>query len=469
MNLQHKVFSFIRKNKLLSAGQRVVVAVSGGPDSLCLLHVLRGLRRRLGITLIVAHLNHRFREEAKNEAAAVRSLALKWRIPYIGASIDVPRYVMQKGVSAQVGARQLRYRFLLQAARKTGASSIAVGHHYDDQVETVLLNILRGTGPDGLAGMSPVRNLGGVSLIRPLLMVTRPEIESYCIQHGLQPFMDASNKSTRYTRNRIRLNLIPYLENHFNPRIKEALIRLSHLTALDRDYLRQVSLEKMKEIMTEQGGCYLMDLAGLHSLPEALKGRVVRLVLEHVVPIKKINALQVERFLKLAAGARPGSRMPLPGGGEVYRDYKMLVISANAGWHAGKLSPRVLQVPGITPIPETGSVIKARICPPDELVWPPSAEQAYLDYDCTGERSLILRSRWPGARFHPLGMPAPVKLKKFFISQKVPRTGREIYPLVTAGEDVLWVVGLRPAHPYRVTEKTRNVLVLEYEKCKQEA
>ena len=170
--------------------------------------------------------------------------------------------------------------------------------------------------------------------------------------------MDASNKSTSTLASTSKFNTIS--ENHL-PRIKGPDSSFA-FDCPDRDYLRQVSLEKMKEIMTEQGGCYLMDLAGLHSLPEALKGRVVRLVLEHVVPIKKINALQVERFLKLAAGARPGSRMPLPGGGEVYRDYKMLVISANAGWHAGKLSPRVLQVPGITPIPETGSVIR-RICP----------------------------------------------------------------------------------------------------------
>jgi tRNA(Ile)-lysidine synthase len=223
--LLQKVKRYIHTHHLLQKGDRVLVAVSGGPDSLCLLHILWRLAPQLHLELVAAHLDHGFRSEAGQEAEAVRSMAAAWSIPYEGGAVDTALFRAERKLTAQEAARIVRYRFLLEAAKKHGAGKIAVGHQQDDQAETVLFKIIRGTGPDGLAGMLPRRPLGAVELIRPLLGVARREIVQYCEEAGLRPVLDPSNLKTGYTRNRIRLELLPHLVENYNPRVAESLAR----------------------------------------------------------------------------------------------------------------------------------------------------------------------------------------------------------------------------------------------------
>lgn len=461
-----KVSSFIKKHRLFNKGDTVVVAVSGGPDSSCLLHLLCRLRDELCLKLIVAHLNHGLRPEAGHEALGVEKIAKSRSIPFEVKAVEIRSYRKELGLSEEEAGRRARYDFLFEVARKYGASRIALGHHLDDQAETVLLNLIRGTGVDGLAGMLPRRKRGRFQLVRPLLCLRRREIDTYCRENKLLTFTDSSNLETDYTRNRLRLELIPHLEQRYNPRISEALYNLASLAADDRRFLQAMARKKHLELSTFCRGKTVVKRPGLMALPAALKGRVLRHALKRFVSAKKISRLHIEQLLTLAEKGRTGSYLTLPGGAEAYCSYNNLVLNVRSGKPAKPFTAVTLKVPGKTYLPG-GFAITARVADAHELPWPPHSCRAYLDYDEIPAGALKVRPRWRGARFYPQGSPGSKKLKDFLIDQKIAAERRDTLPLVTAGEMILWVVGVRIAHPYRVTGQTGKVLVLEYRVQKQ--
>lgn len=456
-----KVRKFIKKNGLLIEGDTVIVAVSGGPDSLCLLHLLKRLSSEYMLNLVVAHLNHCLRPEALQEADGVGKIASALSLPFEVRTVDIRNFKKKHAISEEEAGREARYDFLFETARKYKASRIALGHHLDDQAETVLLNVIRGTGVDGLAGMLPRRTRGDIYLIRPLLCLRRSEIESYCDDNNLQPFTDSSNLETNYTRNRLRLELIPQLQMQYNPRIREALFRLGALAADDRIFLQNLARKKYYSLARFINRETILDRQALLNLPPALQGRVLRHALRKHVSVKGVSSLHIGQLLDLAKSGRAGSQLTLPGKSSAYFSYKHLVIRTAPDPKQKELKPLVLQIPGTVLLSE-GHKISACITDVSELSWPPPAYRAYLDLDKIPSSSLIVRSRMPGDRFHPQGAPGAKKLKDFLIDQKVPFYRRESLPLVTAEENIIWVAGIRINELYRVTGQTKQALVLEF-------
>lgn len=483
-DLHEQVKKLILREQLIHDGDLVIIAVSGGADSLSLLHILNELRleKFISFSLYVAHLNHGLRgKQAGDDAEFVRYESKKAGLPCTIGEVDTLTYGKRRRLSPEDAARRLRYRFLEQLATRIGASCIAAGHTRDDQAETLLLNLLRGTGLDGLTGMKFKRATGedACALIRPLLETSRKEIERYCQQKGLFPRLDETNLDTRFLRNKIRLELLPSLEKEYNPNIREKLARLAHLLSSDRDFLQGAAARRLSQLISgEETGSLELDGEALVREQEALQGRILRLAIERLTGMipREVGHRHITSILNLCREGSPHGVLHLPFGLKVFRNYHKLVMSYKEQLPPGILAPFTLAVPGKKAIPGREAVLQAELVGPEKLSWPPdSRKEAYLDYErvvelAGGETNpdpkstalkLLVRTRCEGDRFYPLGAPGKRKLKKYFIDQKIPLKEREQIPLVLAGEEIIWVTGKQISHVCRITEKTKRALVLK--------
>lgn len=453
---------YIEEEKLLNDGETVVVAVSGGPDSSALLHLLQKVSGLYKLRLVVAHLNHCMRPEADREAREVKKWSEGMGLSCEIKAVDVRKLKEIRGVSEEVAGREARYAHLFSVARVYGAKKIALGHHLDDQAETVLLNVIRGTGIDGLAGILPKTKRQGFYLIRPLLCMRRKEVESYCEKHLLQTHTDSTNLETEYKRNKIRLNLLPRLEEQYNPKIRENLINLAEIARLDRLFLQNLVVKIMGTIARPGNNETSFFKKDIIALPAALAGRVLRFTHKKYAVSGELNLNHLKDIVKHARSADFSGELSLPGNVKAFFTTNRLYIAAGASREVQKRKGRVaLVVPGKTRLP--GKILlEAKVVQPGDLNWPPSPYRAYLDFDSLPPGEVTVCYRWPGARFHPQGAEGPRKLKKFLIDQKVSRQRRDYLPLVTVNDEIIWVAGLRIAQPYRVTSKTGRVLVIDY-------
>ncbi len=480
MDLQDRVQQYIVRHRMLAPGMGVLVGVSGGPDSVALLDILSALSADLGISVTVAHLNHRLRgAEAEADAGYVRRLAEKLALPYVVEECDVSAFRKAERLSTQTAARELRYRFFVRAARGAGAQRVALGHHADDQAQTILHHFLRGTGPAGLAGMAPVRGL----FIRPLLGLRRREIEAYCRVRDLDPRFDPSNLDPVYTRNRLRAELLPLLETNYNPNLVTALLRLGEICRAENDYLAAQAETAFQRLAVSADGAVRLDAGGVAALSPAIGRRVVRKAWSELAGDPgALDFDHVERVLELARPEACGKKLDLPRRILVERQAAGLVFSLGPNppetvpWCYG------LVVPGRTDLPD-GRRITAEIRPArgTQAGHPPGAPtrgahlsgpvragrpetlqpgQAAVDLEVL-TLPLTVRNRRPGDVFWPQGAGGRMKLKEFLINNKVPRPERDRIPLVFDGEGrLVWVAGHRIAEFCKLTPRTRSVLVL---------
>ncbi len=484
--LQDSIKKLIIRRCLIADGDLLLVAVSGGADSLSLLHILNVLRRKrfLSFSLFVAHLNHGLRgESARKDAEFVSREAQRMGLPCRVAVVDCSAYARHRGLSLEDAARRLRYRFLQQLAKKIGATRIAVGHTREDQVETMLLNFLRGTGPAGLTGMKMKRKMGkegeNLYLIRPLLLTSRGALEAYCREEGLSPRWDETNIEIRFLRNKIRLELLPFLEKEFNPNLRQKMEHLAELIACDQDYLEEVAVQHFNRLLLkeEAGGCLELDGQALLTVHKALQGRILRLAVKKLIGTtpREIGYDQIRAILRLVQKGPPHGKLHLPFGLEAARSYARLKIYLRKEVTPVVWAPLRLGIPGEKELPGNKYILQAKLPPLGSINWlPGTCEEAYLDYDKVLELlqggvharaaniplELQVRARQAGDVFHPLGAPGKKKLKKYFIDQKIPREEREQIPLVLAGEEIIWVAGRQLSHGCRVTEETEKVLLL---------
>ncbi|MBI4295097.1 MAG: tRNA lysidine(34) synthetase TilS [Chloroflexi bacterium] len=465
-DLAGRMLAFILRHSLTEAGETLVVAVSGGPDSVCLLHLLRELRTELGLRLHVAHLDHQLRgAESQADARYVAELAQHLELPATVEARDVAGYRLQHRLGLEAAARQVRYEFLADVARSVGSRRVAVGHTADDQAETILMHLVRGAGGSGLRGMQPQTLWSGLAVplvvVRPLLAVRRREIEAYLQAQGLKPRIDPTNLELPPLRNRIRHQLIPLL-SEFNPSLVEALLRTARALTDDLDFIASQVARHWSQVVKEVPGGWALNRSQLSQIHPSLRRHLLRRALETVAgEPHDVEAIHIEQMMALLHKPA-GSRLHLPRGLALYADYDRLLLGDDPE-RFSPLPPLTgeyrLQVPGVTQL--AGWQVVARLVPPGTSPQLQENLAAELDFGIVGTE-LIVRGRRPGERFQPLGMAQPKKLQDFLVNEKVPRLWRERVPLVASPRGVVWVVGHRIAHWARVTEATRQVLRLEF-------
>ena len=321
-----KVLSTINKHNLIESGDKIVIGISGGPDSVCLLHILSRLKDKLDIELYAAHLNHQIRGiEAQKDALYVSEICDELGITYFLKSIDVPKYCKDNSLSIEEGARKLRYEMFDEIKKRTKSNKIAIGHNLNDQAETVLMRIMRGTGLQGLRGIEYARENG---VIRPLLDIERKDIEEYCKVHNLNPRIDESNLENIYTRNKIRLELIPYMTDNFNTNLIESIVRMSNSLRSDSDYIEAEAESKFKDICKVTSDTVDIKINGFSKLHNAIKVRVLRKGIKSILgDMNFIDQKHIEDVLEFESESKINKMLTLPRGVFVYRKQDCITLT----------------------------------------------------------------------------------------------------------------------------------------------
>jgi tRNA(Ile)-lysidine synthase len=462
-NLDQVVSTFIRKHGL--AGKKLVVAVSGGPDSVCLLHLLSGLRDKLDVSFHVAHLDHQLRGmESQADAEYVALLAKEMGLPFTIGQADVRAYQRRRKLSLEEAAREVRYHFLAEVAEGLDTAYVVTGHTADDQLETILLHIVRGSGTRGLVGLKPLTpwTMGKwhITIVRPLLGISRQETQAYCRDHGLNPRTDATNLSLSPLRNKVRLQLLPLLKN-YNPAVGDGLLRTSTIAADETDYLDEQVGWLYESIVKKQGNAVELKRDGLITLHKALQRHLLRACVKEVLGhLKDIENRHIEEMLSLL-DKPAGRQVDLPYGLLFLADYKYYWLGRQEDVpcpYPLLEEEYALTVPGISELP--GWEVRASI---DQTCAIENAGElkACFDIDRVGQR-LSVRAWRRGDRFMPLGMDAEKKIGQFMLDAKIPRHWRNRVPMVVADRQVIWLVNYRIDERVKVTDSTRRVLKLEF-------
>jgi tRNA(Ile)-lysidine synthase len=459
---------YIVDHELIPPRARVLVAISGGPDSTCLLLILAALRRSLRFEIVAAHFDHRLRgaRPAERERNAVRNLCGRLDVPFRSGAGDVRAHAKAHRRSIEEAARELRYRYLAAAARAAQCETVAAGHTRDDQAETVLLHLIRGSGLRGLAAMAPsaawpVRTRTATPrLIRPLLSLSRKETERCCRAVGVTPLRDPTNRSRSYVRNRIRGELLPALRR-YNPRIEEALARLAAAAAGDVELLER--LAAATPAGTAKDGTVRIGRKQLAALPEALRAHAVRLAFAQLAgDARGLSERHLRAVLRAAAGPS-GARLDLPRGLRVTIERNSIVLAPKTAATARALPARevALPVPGAARLgPWT---VRAELIARPRSLRSANGNAALLDPAACGP--LWLRRRRPGDRFHALGLARPKRLQDFLVDAHIPRAERDALPLVCSERGIAWVVGQRPAEWAKVGTLMAKALRLRAERA----
>lgn len=455
-----KVKKTIKKYRMLESGDRVIVGVSGGPDSMALLYALNQIKEKYNLVLKVAHLNHGFRgEEAQREAQFVEEMAQKLELPFEVKAFDVPAYKKKSSLSSQEAARVIRYQFLEDVRKNFNAKKIALGHNANDQAETLMMWLLRGTGVKGLSGIPPVRE-GGI--IRPLIETTREEIEVYLKEREIPFVIDSSNQKTDYLRNRLRHELLPLLEEHYNPQLVKSLVQTASILRREDEYLENIAKDLLKEIVVSKDSrSVVIDSKGLLALPSVIQMRCVRGVLEQVKgDLRRISSTHIYDIIKIVSNDKPHRVLKLPEGIRVEKSYNHLTVTL----HQTAPPPFYYQftsLPDQVSIEEIGREMRFETLEGgNHLIDKENFDLAYLD-EGKVLMPLTIRNAKPGDRFQPLGMKGEKKIKDFFIDEKVPLKERKRIPMLFFGDLLGWVGGMRINHRLRVTKGTRKILRIE--------
>ncbi|NLV91574.1 MAG: tRNA lysidine(34) synthetase TilS [Firmicutes bacterium] len=487
MDLLDKVIKTCESRDLLEPGDAVVIGLSGGPDSVALLDLLFRMRQEWQLSLYVVHLNHMFRgAQAEEDFQFCRELAAKLGLPFFGYRIDVTEYSRSRGLNSQHGGRLLRYLLFSEVAKEVGGAKVAVAHHRNDVVETFFMRLLRGGGLKGLSSIPPKRG----NVIRPLYDVTKPEVEAYCDQRGLEWRLDPSNNSEKYWRNRIRLRLLPFLEK-FSADLVESTSRLVEIVRSENEFLEELTQAAWDQLVQREKdwqsrGKYVFAWDEFTAQPLALQRRLVQMAyLKMGVSDYQLSFAHVEQVLDLVKNQ--GGQQDLPKGVrvQVSKDRVGFFLS-EPGKPTGSTPAKASALPrrqltfGENSLPEWGLEITLKQCQnwptPEELrdalaqqrdtwhrggnweIWLDAAKVA-LPLSC--------RQRLKGDRFRPLGMSGSKKLKDYLIDRKIPREKRDLIPLLCDQQGIVAVVGHQQAEDTKITDNTTIALRVTFRQTRQ--
>jgi tRNA(Ile)-lysidine synthase len=453
LTLIDKVHRYILEQRLIVPGDCVSVAVSGGADSVALLRALLELRAELGVVLSVAHFNHRIRgAEADEDERFVQKLAQQFELEFYSGSADVPAVARERGMSLETAARELRHAWFATLVKGDKGRKIATAHTEDDQAETVLMRLLRGSGTRGLAGISPWQKQK--ALVRPLLAVTRKEVEAY-LKQLRQPWReDSSNQDLRHARNRVRHQLLPLLQQDYNPAIRQTLADLAEVARGEEEFWQQELAGMMARLVrsgkpsrsgrsNRQQATLALDITALQALPLAAQRRLLRAMGDRFGVALEFK--HVQELLLFAREGRTSRALPLPSGLEARRSHRELQLSFSAATSKLTDYSYLLPVPGQVEVTELGTTIRAQL-----VILESEAELSRYNSSLLKRSSLAseltIRNWRAGDRFFPAHSRFPKKVKELLqpgrLGQEVSQAQRKIWPVIESAGQIVWVRGL---------------------------
>jgi tRNA(Ile)-lysidine synthase len=449
-----RVKKTIQEYKLLEKKDRILIAYSGGADSTGLLNLLLELREEWSFELFLGHFNHKLRQTADEDEQFVRRMAKKYSLPLFVGSKDVRSYARKKKLNIEEAGRVLRYDFLKKTALKIGGAKIATGHTMTDQAETFLMRLMRGSGLRGLGGIFP---LVEGTIIRPLIQVERPDIEAYLKKKGIEFSTDESNLDRRFLRNRIRLDLIPYIKKNFEPEIVSSLGRITSIIREEDNLLEKIAQEKTKKAISKKNNQISLEVKHLSSLPRAMARRVVRdFISELRGNLRAISFEDVESVLSL----KQGKEFPLRKDHVLRREQDQVFLK-------GKIPPKIRyeyrwegQAPlEIKELKLTFEGKKIKKGKPLRLDFDDQTS-AFLDLGKL-KFPLLVRNRREGDRYQPLGAPGQKKLKEIMRAKDIALPERERRPVFLSGDKIVWILGLPVSERFKVEKGTSDIFALK--------
>ena len=450
-----KVKETIFRNEMIDSGDLLIVAVSGGPDSVCLLDILNQLKDELQIRLVVTHYNHGLRQgEDESETRFVHQIATSLNLPFETGKASLS--IHETKASLEEKARDARYQFLEGVKNRLHAHKIAMGHNLNDQAETVLMRFLRGSGSAGLGGIPPIRDN---TIIRPLIEIKRDEIEFYLKAKGISFVTDSSNVDTRYLRNRIRLDLIPLLLK-YQPRLIEHLGQLADMMRGENEFLELIAqywVEKEVELNTDRE--IIIPLQAFKELSQPLRNRVTRHLLKMLGKgLRRIDLRHTQSVSKLACGKNPQGMLNLPHGLVVKRVYERLYFTLEKEEKSSEFC-YLLEGPGTFSLDQINrSISLVELEHSAKLDLANSRWTVYLDAEKI-EYPLVARNFKAGDRFIPLGMVGHKKIKDLYIELKIPAGKRGLIPILLSADIPVWICGYRIDERFKITSKTKKILI----------
>jgi tRNA(Ile)-lysidine synthase len=452
-----KVNQTIKKYDLLERGERMVVALSGGPDSTALLTVLAPIAKALDLSLIIAHFNHGLRGvESDEDEKFSRDLSEKMGLSFVCGKMDQRKE--KKGISPEDYYRRERYDFLNKISEDYQAHKIALGHNLQDQAETVLLNILHGSGLEGLKGFLPMRN---GKFIRPLMEISRQEIISFLNEAGIPYRQDSSNKNEIYLRNKIRSELIPYLKEKFNPRIEENLAQMAEILRPEDEFIRQHVAHALKSSVIErQQDRILLKMADINKLHPAIRWRLFKTLLESLSPAKNgFSFIHIKSLDNLAQKCESGKKVDLPLRIEARREYDNLILERKKVCSKQIKYEYTMNIPGSLYVKERKITVRSELATKESIDFS-GKNEVYLDLDKI-QQPVIIRNRRDGDWFQPLGMQGRQKIKNYFIDHKMLRSERAEIMLIVDNLSVIWIENMRLSDRVKITAGTKKIMKLE--------